>query len=216
MKNTSSVSRKTGMSDGLSTRTRRLVETALLVAVTLVMGLTPYGTIKTPLLSISLVTVPVAIAAMLIGPYAGLICGTAFGLTSFLNALIGASAMMSALMLVNPLGVFVTCVIARMLDAAVTGFLFHIFHDVLKLKKLSYYLGGLVCPVFNTIFFMGSLILFFYGSDYVQNLAVKVGAKNPFAFVITIVGVQGLIEALAGMIVAGTVSMVLTKALKRA
>ena len=46
-------------------KTITMVQTALLVAVTLVMGTTPLGTIRTPFLSASIVTVPVAIEAFL-------------------------------------------------------------------------------------------------------------------------------------------------------
>lgn len=40
-----------------------MVELALLLAITIIMGTTPLGTIRTPFLSISLVTIPVAIGA---------------------------------------------------------------------------------------------------------------------------------------------------------
>ena len=42
-----------------------MVELALLLAITIIMGTTPLGTIRTPFLSISLVTIPVAIGAIL-------------------------------------------------------------------------------------------------------------------------------------------------------
>ena len=43
--------------------TLTMVELALLLAITIIMGTTPLGTIRTPFLSISLVTIPVAIGA---------------------------------------------------------------------------------------------------------------------------------------------------------
>ncbi|HCA34043.1 MAG TPA: ECF transporter S component, partial [Lachnospiraceae bacterium] len=66
-----------------SSKIRFITETAILIALTLIMGLTPLGTLRTPFLSVSLVTVPVALAAMLIGPAGALICATIFGATSF-------------------------------------------------------------------------------------------------------------------------------------
>ena len=51
--------------------TRRLVQLALLVAITLVMAFTPLGYFRTPLLSVSFLTVPVAIGAIVLGPGAG-------------------------------------------------------------------------------------------------------------------------------------------------
>ena len=48
--------------------TKYMVELALMVAVILVMSLTPLGYIRTPGLSITLLTVPVAVGAIILGP----------------------------------------------------------------------------------------------------------------------------------------------------
>lgn len=69
--------------------TKYMVELALMVAVILVMSLTPLGYIRTPGLSITLLTVPVAVGAIILGPVGGLICGLTFGLTSFYQCFVG-------------------------------------------------------------------------------------------------------------------------------
>ena len=89
-----------------------MTETAVLIAITLIMGLTPLGTLRTPLLSVSIVTIPVAIAAMLIGPAGAVACAAVFGLTSLYNAVTGTSGLLSTLLQVSPFGVFVTAVVA--------------------------------------------------------------------------------------------------------
>ena len=71
-------------------------------------------------------------------------------------------------------------------------------------------------PLFNTVFFMGSLCLFFYNTDYVQGLVAKYNAHGPLAFVVAMVGVQATVEALIGCLLAGTLGVVLSKVLKRA
>ena len=63
--------------------TKFMVELALMIAIIIIMSLTPLGYIRTPGLSITLLTVPVAVGAVLLGPTGGAICGLAFGLTSF-------------------------------------------------------------------------------------------------------------------------------------
>lgn len=196
-------------------KTRTMVETALLVAVTIIMGMTPLGTIRTPFLSVSLVTVPVALAAMLIGPAGALVCGTVFGITSFINALTGASGLLSTLFNINPFGVFVTAIIARMLDGIFDGLIFKGLHKALKKNPAAYYITGLAAPVLNTVFFMGSLVLFFYNTDYIQDMASSLNATNPMNFIIALVGIQGVIEAVVGCAVAGTVGLLVAKALKR-
>ena len=66
--------------------TKYMVELALMVAVILVMSLTPLGYIRTPGLSITLLTVPVAVGAIILGPVGGLICGLASDLQAFISA----------------------------------------------------------------------------------------------------------------------------------
>ncbi len=215
MDNTSSLSRKTTESAGLGKKTQYMVETALMIAIVLIMGNTVLGTIPTPFLKVSIVTVPVALAAMLIGPTAGIICGIVFGLNSFSGALTGASGMLSTLFTISPVGVFFTAVVARFLDAALVSFLFKVLHRG-KLAQASYFITGALMPLFNTVFFMGSLCLFFYNTDYVQNLVQTYNASNPFAFVIAMVGVQATVEAAIGCILAGSVGLILSRVLHRA
>ena len=63
--------------------TKFLVELALMVAIIIVMALTPLGYIKTPGLSVTLLTIPVTVGAVMLGPAGGAVCGATFGLTSF-------------------------------------------------------------------------------------------------------------------------------------
>lgn len=215
MDNTSMLGRKTTQeSVGLSSKTRYMVETALMIAIVLIMGNTVLGTIPTPLLKISIVTVPVALAAMLIGPTAGIICGLVFGLNSFAGAFTGASGMLSTLFTISPIGVFVTAVVARVLDATLVSFIYKALHRG-KLKAVSCYICGALMPLFNTVFFMGSLCLFFYNTDYVQGLVAKYDATTPLSFVFAMVGFQATVEAVIGCLLAGTLGVVLTKVLRR-
>ena len=213
MDSTSSLGRKTEELGGLSKKTQYMVETALLVAVTIIMSFTVLGTIPTPFLSLSIGTLPVALAAMLIGPVAGMICGLTFGLCSFIKALNGASGLLTTLVTISPFGAFVTAVVARFLDATVTSFIHKFIKG--KLKTASYYITGALMPLLNTVFFMGSLCLLFYNTDYVQGLVAKFNATTPFTFVIAMVGVQATVEAAVGCVLGGTIAMVLSKALHR-
>ena len=78
------------------TNTRWLTQLALLVAVLLVMNYTPLGYLQVGPLSMSLLTIPVAIGAMTLGPVAGAILGGVFGTTSFVSALRTPSVMSAA------------------------------------------------------------------------------------------------------------------------
>ena len=71
------------MNNTHASRTRYLVELALMVTIIFVMAFTPLGYFRTLGLSITFLTVPVAVGAMILGPTGGAICGLAFGITSF-------------------------------------------------------------------------------------------------------------------------------------
>ena len=68
-----------------SSRTVKLVEMALLVAIILILAFTPLGYIKTLGLEITLIVVPVTIGAIILGPLGGAVLGAVFGITSFIQ-----------------------------------------------------------------------------------------------------------------------------------
>ena len=113
----------------------------------------------------------------------------------------------------NVLTIILT-VVPRTLEGLLTGLIFKGLHSIKGVKKFSYYIASLCCPLLNTLLFMSSLVLFFYNTDYVQAFVTALGAKNPLIFVVLFVGVQGLIEAGICFIVASVVSRALYAALK--
>ena len=83
-----------------------MVELAMMIAIILLMSFTPLGYLRTPGLSITLLTIPVAVGAIILGPKGGAVCGLAFGATSFYMAVTGSSAFAAALFNINPFGTF--------------------------------------------------------------------------------------------------------------
>ena len=188
------------MKDKLS-NPKFLAQLALLVAVELVMKITGLGSVPIGPIYMSFLTLPVAIGAILMGPLAGAILGGVFGIASFIDAISGASAMGGVLFQVAPFKTFVLCVITRILMGACAGIIFKAINKVLKDRTIAYSIGA--------IFFMGFLVIAFYDTDYIQKLAHTIGATNPLTFVITLVGLQGLIEAVTCCILGTVVSKAL-------
>lgn len=191
---------------------KRMSTLALLIAVVVVMSFTPLGYLVIGPLSMSLLTIPVAIGAIVMGPVDGLILGLVFGCTSFFNAMSGGSAMGTALFSINPFGCFVVCVVARVLMGLCTGLVFQGLTKWNKFpQKLNCAISGLLAAFFNTLFFMGTLVIFFYSSSYVQNICAGLHVNNPLKFVIALVGVQGVVEMILCCIVTTAVSIPLFK-----
>ena len=123
------------------TNTRWLTQLALLVAVLLVMNYTPLGYLQVGPLSMSLLTIPVAIGAMTLGPVAGAILGGVFGTTSFVSALRTPSVMSAAMLQASPVGTFITCFVARVLVGLCAGWVY------IGIKKLLPKNTKLCCAV---------------------------------------------------------------------
>ena len=202
------------MNNQHAARTKFMVELALMVAIIFVMAFTPLGYFRTLGLSITFLTVPVAVGAMILGPLGGAICGLAFGITSFMQCF-GMGAFGTMLFSINPLGTAVVCIVPRLLEGWITGLIFAALYKS-PAKKFSYYVASLACPLLNTFFFMGFLCLFFYNTDYIQGIVSSLGVSNPVVFVAAFVGVQGLIEAGFCFVVGSIISKALSVALKRA
>ena len=193
--------------------TKYMVELALMIAIVFLMSLTPLGYIRTPGLSVTLLTVPVAVGAVILGPTGGAICGLAFGITSFYQCFSSTFGM--ALLSINPVGTFITSIVPRVLEGWLCGLIFAFLYDRVRTRKLSFYVASLSCPLLNTLLFMSSLVLFFYRSDYIQEMASGFGVRNPFTFVLAFVGLQGLVEAILCFMIASVVSRTLYGVLGR-
>ncbi len=190
--------------------TRSLVLMGLLVALQLVFSFTPIGTIPIGPLSITLQTIPIAIAAIALGPVGGLVMGSVFGILSFLQCIgVGIpSGMGAALFAIDPVLAFVQRFVPRALDGLLVGF---VFKGVKKLSN-SYTacaVTGFCTALFNTVLFMSALVLLFGSSDYVKGL---MGGKNVIVFICTFVGVNAVVEMISTTLITAAVGAALFKA----
>ena len=192
-----------------------LTTIGLMTAILLVMSFTPLGYFHTLGLDISLMMIPVAIGAIVIGPKAGLWLGFIFGATSFYQALTGASAFSAMLMSINPFFTFLVCIPTRMLMGWLTGMIFQGVQKLDRSRTVCYFLVLFSAALLNTLFFMSMLLLCFWNTDYIQGINQTLGNLNPLLFVGAFVGINGLLEMPASCIVGGIVSKALCKTLHR-
>jgi len=192
-----------------------LAALGLLTAICFIMCFTPIGYIKTPVLSITLMTVPVIISATVLKPRDSAIIGGIFGITSFIQAVSGMSALTGALFQLNPFFTFVLCVVPRVLEGWLGGLIFQGVQKIDKTNFISYAAGSLSVPLLNTLLFMSTLFLLFYSSEPIQNIAAAKGADNVLGLFFAMVGVQALIEAGICFVLGTAVSKALAVALKK-
>lgn len=190
--------------------TKQLVLLSLLIAILLLMAYTPLGYLNIGPLAITLNIIPVAIAAIVLGPVGGAVAGAVFGLTSFLQCIGvgGTSAMGAALFSINPLLAFIQRFLPRVLDGFLLGFIYKWFEKITG-RYASCFLTGFCSALLNTVFFMTALILLFGNTEYMQEL---IGRRNVIAFICTFVGINAVFEMAASTLITGAVGTALHKA----
>ena len=175
---------------------RYLTQLALLVAIEMVMKAIGLGSVPVGPLYMSFLTVPIAVGAIVLGPLAGVILGGVFGIVSFLDAVKGASIMTSNLLAVSPVHTFILCIGMRLLMGLCVGLVYRGMEKICRRSAVNCFVTSLSAPLLNTLFFMGYIVLAFYQTEYIQGLVAAKGAVNPLMFVVLLVGVQGVVEAI--------------------
>ena len=193
-----------------STKTRQLTVLGLLTGILLLMAYTPLGYLNIGPLAISFNVIPVALAAITLGPAGGAAAGAVFGLTSFLQFLGvgGVSSMGVVLFGINPVLAFIQRFVPRLLDGLLLGY---IFRGVKKASnaRLGCFITGFFSAFLNTLFFMTALVVLFGNTEYMQGL---IGGKNIILFVCGFVGINAVCEMVSSTIITGAVGFALLKA----
>ena len=189
---------------------KQMVILAMLSGVLLVMSYTPLGYLNIGPLAISLNMIPVAIAAIAVGPVGGAFLGAVFGITSCLQCvgIGGTSAMGVILFEISP---FLT-IVQRFVTRVLAGFLAGVIYKGLRrtpAKAVAGFLTGFCAALLNTVLFMTALVLLFGSTEYLQGL---IAGRNILVFICSFVGVNAVVEMLAATLIVGAVAKALEKA----
>ncbi|MBQ6362341.1 MAG: ECF transporter S component [Lachnospiraceae bacterium] len=190
--------------------TGKLALMGLLTAILILFSFTPIGTIPIGPLSITLNTIPIAIAAIAMGPAGGAAMGAVFGILSFLQCIgIGVPSAMGAMLFgINPFLAFIQRFIPRLLDGFLVGLIFKGTKKAAGSVPAGF-VTGFFTAFLNTLFFMSALILLFGNTEYVQEL---IGGRNVIVFVCAFVGINAVFEMITTTILSGAIGAALHKA----
>ena len=189
--------------------TRKMVTTAMLCAILLIMSFTPLGYLNVGPLAISFNMIPVAIGAITLGPVGGMILGGMFGITSFLQCMgIGGTSAMGVILFdISPVLAFIQRFVPRLLTGFLCGLIYKLMKKTLNQTAASF-ITGASAALLNTVLFMTSLILLFGRTEHIQNL---IDGRNVIVFVCTFVGINAVVEVVAATVIVGAVGKVLEK-----
>lgn len=189
---------------------RDFVILALMVGILLLMSTTPLGYLNIGPLAITFNVIPLAIAAIALGPVGGLIVGCVFGITSFLQCIGvgGSSAMGVMLFSINPVLTFIQRFVPRALDGLLLGYIYRFLRKRTK-SYVACAVMGFFSAFLNTLLFMTALVVLFGNTQYMQEL---IGGRNIIVFICTFVGVNAVAEMASSTILTGAVGTALDKA----
>lgn len=200
-------------------KVRGMIQVALFGAIIVIMAFTPFlGYIPLGFTRATIIHIPVILGSLLLGPKKGAALGGIFGLTSLINNTMNPTVtsfvftpFYSLGEVSGGIGSLIICFIPRILVGVVPYYVYRAFAKIRKKEGVSP--AGLICAgisgaLTNTLLVM-NLIFIFFREGYAAANNVAVSAV--YGFILSIIGINGVPEA----IVAGVLTLCIGKVLMR-
>ncbi len=183
-----------------------LTQLAILSAIVILMTFAPYvGYIFLGGVSITLLHIPVILGAAVMGPKAGGILGTVWGLTCWIKAVISPPSPLEGILFRNP----IVAVLPRILAGLVAGWIFLLFVRILKNNWISAGVSALLGTLTNTIFTLGAIFLFFGGSKGSDLGITALDLGSFLKFILATLAANGIAEMVAAIVLVVPISQAL-------
>ena len=190
-------------------KTKKIALYGILSAIIIIMSFTPLGFLKIGTFSITFLPIPVAVGAAILGPYGGLFFGSLFGLISFLQCF-GLDPQGVILLEINPVYTFILCVVTRALMGLCCGLIFKLIAKIDKTKIISFIVSSFSAAFLNTVFFLFTFTVLFGDGEISERFGASVST-----ILVTVVSLNGIVEAIVCTAVGFAVSKALSYFLTR-
>ena len=200
--------------NGTAHNSRGLVQLALFSAIIIAMAMVPFlGYIPLGFMRATIIHIPVILGSVLLGPRKGAVLGGVFGLTRLVNNTVAPNVNSFVFTPFYSLGdvhgswaSLVIVLVPRILVGVLPYFVFKGLKRLLGSTpgKLTVSLGaaGFVGSMTNTLLVM-NLIFVFFGESY--GAAKGIAADAVYPFILSIIGLQGVPEAIVATIIVALV-----------
>ncbi len=195
--------------------TRWSVTVALMMAVVILLANTPLGMIQLPIIKATTVHIPVIIGAIVLGPMAGAILGTTFGVCSLISNTMAPtllsfafSPFMSTTGIPGVLKALWISIGCRMLLGIAAGWFWILLRKLSVNQNIGLILTGFLASMFHTIVVMGSIFVLLAGQ---YATARDVAENMVFGLIMGTVLGSGVPEAIAAAILVFAIGKVLLK-----
>lgn len=198
--------------------TRWMVCVALMAAIVIVLANTPLGMIQLPVIKATTVHIPVIIGAILLGPKAGAILGTVFGVCSLISNTMAPtllsfafSPFMSTTGIPGALKAIWVSVGCRALIGIAAGWLWSLFSKMKISQTIALPVVGFAGSMVNTVTVMGS-IYFLFAQQYAE--AKEVALTAVWGLIMGTITAAGIPEAIVAAVLVLALGKVLLKVFK--
>ena len=183
---------------------RKLVMLALLTAIVVIFQ-SLGAFVKFGPFSISLVLMPIAVGAALIGAYAGAWLGLAFGFVVLMSGDAG------VFLAINPPAAIFIVLMKGLLAGLAAGFTYRLFAN--KSRTAAAVAAAAVCPIVNTGVFLAGTYVFFL--PVFTEAATAAGFANAGAYIILmVIGANFLVELALNLILSPVIIRLIQYGLK--
>ena len=193
--------------------TVKMAQLAILTAIVLVLQLAGIG-IKLPFLAtpVSLVLIPIALGAMLLGPAAGAWLGFVFGMVVFITCgVMGMDPLFTGVLFANnPVMTAIICIVKSTAAGFIAGLLFRFLNKVNSI--LAVFVSAAIVPVINTgLFILGCLMI----SDTIAANFVGEGSTVIYFLVVVCAGFNFIFEFLVNLLFSPAIHRIIEVVSKR-
>lgn len=200
-------------------KVRGMIQVALFSAIIIIMAFTPFiGYIPLGFTRATIIHIPVIIGALLLGPKKGAVLGFVFGLTSFINNTMNPTAtsfvftpFYSMGEVSGGIGSVIICFIPRILVGVVPYYVYKLAKRIRTkegVSLLGLIFAGISGALTNTLLVMNLIFVFFRGAYAEAN---GVAVKAVYGFILSVIGINGVPEA----VVAGVLTLCIGKVLMK-
>ena len=201
------------------TNVRSMALMALLAAIICILAFTPFiGYIPLGFTRATIVHIPVIIASLLLGPKKGAALGFLFGLTSFINNTMNPTPTSFMFTPFFSLGEtsgnfssLIICFLPRILVGVVPYYVYQFCQKLSKKEEISQIgliLSGIYGSLTNTLLVM-NLTFIFFKEEYA--LANNKTVSAVYGFILSIIGINGVPEAIIAGILTLFIGRILLK-----
>ena len=192
-------------------RTRNLVSLSVLLAIGIILDVTPLGAIPIGGVSATITMLPVVLGGILLGPVYGAALGTAMGMVSLLHALMRPVTILDPLF-VNPL----LSVLPRAFIGVASFWAYQLIKKLFHKTAPALVIGGVAGSLTNTVLVL-SMLYFLYGNELLSSSAFQaLQLENRQALIYLLLGAaasNGVMEAILAAVITCGIGLGLKKGL---